>query len=211
MCLALSDFFNYKLPDMSAYGASMDDRLMRGLTLVAIALTIAFAGWAAYDNFLAWEELGDRSYLAGNRAFEDGDYLAAEAAYRAALSEDPMHFLALRGLARSLHQRGANEDALLTYDEAIAHDPGSGATYADRGSLLDAMGRQEEALADYMRALELEPGLAAGPNWLTGFLRQRPEAPPDIADRASQLRAALAKPGAERAAQGGSQQQPRER
>jgi tetratricopeptide (TPR) repeat protein len=189
----------------------MDDRLTRVLKLVAIGLAIAFAGWAAYANFLAPVAPGDRSYLAGNRAFEDGDYAAAEAAYRAALSEDPMHLRALRGLARSLHQRGAHEDALLTYDEAIAHDPEFGATYANRGSLLDSMGRQEEALADYMRALELAPDLADGPNWLTGFLRQQPEAPPNIADRASHLRAELAKPAAERVLrvpQGGAQQRP---
>ena len=141
---------------------------------------------------------GDRSYLAGNRALEDGDHAAAEAAYRAALAEDPMHLPALRGLARSLHQRGAYDDALLTYDEAIAHDPEFGPTYANRGLLLDTMGRHEEALGDYMRALELAPELADGPDWLTWFLRRQPEAPPNIADRANHLRAELAKPEAER-------------
>jgi tetratricopeptide (TPR) repeat protein len=60
------------------------------------------------------------------------------------------------------------------------------------------MGRHEEALADYMRALELDPELADGPHWLTRFLRNQPEAPPTIADRAAYLRAELAKPEAER-------------
>jgi hypothetical protein len=49
-----------------------------------------------------------------------------------------------------------------------------------------------------MRALELDPELAEGPHWLTRFLRNQPEAPPTIADRARYLRAELAKPEAER-------------
>ena len=42
------------------------------------------------------------------------------------------------------------------------------------------------------------PGGREGPHWLTRFLRNQPEAPPTIADRARYLRAELAKPEAER-------------
>jgi len=177
---------------------AMDDGLTRALKLIAIALAIAFVGWAAYDRFFVDVAPGDMAYLAGNRAFDDRAYAQAEAAYREALDENPGHLFALRGLAQSLHTQGAHEAALATYDEAIAHDPEFGATYANRGILLDTMGRHEEALADYMRALDLEPELADGPHWLTRFLRNQPEAPPTIADRADYLRAELAKPAAER-------------
>ena len=176
----------------------MDDRMTRVLKLVAIVLTVAFIGWALYDNFYAGVAPGDREYFAGNRAFEDGAYERAEAAYRDALAADPMHLFALRGLARSLHMQGAYDRALATYDEAIAHAPEFAATYANRGILLDTMGRHEEALANYMRALELDPELADGPHWLTRFLRNQPEPPPTIADRAEYLRAELTKPEAER-------------
>ena len=177
---------------------AMDDRMTRLLKLVALALVLAFVGWAVYDNFFAGVAPGDRAELAGDRAFEDGAYERAEAAYRAALAEDPMHLAALRGLARSLHLQGKHDRALATYDEAIAHAPDFAATYANRGILLETMERREEALADYMRALELDPELADGSSWLTRFLRDQPEAPPTIADRASHLRAELAKPQAER-------------
>ena len=177
---------------------AMDDRTTRVLKLVAIALAIAFVGWAVYDNFFAGMAPGDREYLAGNRAFEDGAYARAEAAYQAALAENPGHLFALRGLARSLHTQGGHDEALLTYDAAIAQDPEFAGTYANRGILLDTMGRHEEALADYMRALELDPEVADGPHWLTRFLRNQPEVPPSIADRANYLRAELAKPEAER-------------
>jgi hypothetical protein len=56
----------------------------------------------------------------------------------------------------------------------------------------------EEALADDAQALRLDPEIASGPHWLTGALRNQPEAPPTIADRAAYLRAELAKPEAER-------------
>ena len=60
------------------------------------------------------------------------------------------------------------------------------------------MGRHEAALADYHTALELDPEIASGPHWLTRFLRNQPEAPPTIADRARYLHAELAKPEGER-------------
>jgi len=72
------------------------------------------------------------------------------------------------------------------------------ANYANRGILLDTMGRHEEALADYDEALAIDAEVAKGPHWLTRFLRNQPEAPPTIADRARYLRAELAKPEAER-------------
>jgi tetratricopeptide (TPR) repeat protein len=128
--------------------------------------------------------------------------------YREALEVNPDHIYALRGLARSLHLAGQHEEALVLYDEAIARTPAQpedegeraalAASYANRGILLDTMGRHEEALADYDQALTLDPDVAKGPHWLTRFLRNQPQAPPTIADRAAYLRAELAKPEAER-------------
>jgi tetratricopeptide (TPR) repeat protein len=171
-----------------------DDRLTRALKAVAAAMAALFIGWAVYEKFFAEVAPGDLTYLAGNRAFEDADYARAEADYRQALAEAPAHLFALRGLALSLHQQGRYDEALTIYDEAIARAPEFGATYANRGILLDTMGRHEAALADYMHALKLDPELAEGPHWLTRFLRNQPEPPPTIADRAAYLRAELAKP-----------------
>ena len=184
------------------------DRLTRALTATAIVMVVAFVGWAVYDKFFGGVAPGDMAYHAGNRAFEDGRYQRAAEEYRAALQENPDHIHALRGLARSVHLGGQHDEALVLYDEAIARTPGQpqdegertalAANYANRGILLDTMGRHEEALADYTRALELDPEIAKGPHWLTRFLRNQPEAPPTIAERAAYLRAELAKPEAER-------------
>jgi tetratricopeptide (TPR) repeat protein len=186
----------------------MDERLTRALKVVAVVLTVAFVGWAVYEKFFASVAPGDMAYHAVNRAFEDGLYDRAAEEYRAALRENPDHIHALRGLARSLHLAGRHEEALVLYDEAIAiaperpQDEGEraalAADYANRGILLDTMGRHEQALADYDTALGLDPEIASGPHWLTRFLRNQPEAPPTIADRARYLRAELAKPESER-------------
>ena len=46
--------------------------------------------------------------------------------------------------------------------------------------------------------MALEPGTARGPGWLTRFLRNQPDTPPTIAERARYLRDQLAKPEDER-------------
>ena len=184
------------------------DRVTRTLKAIAIAMVVGFVGWAVYDNFVGSVAPGDMAYHAGNQAFEDGLYERAADEYRAALQESPDHVYALHGLARSLHLAGQHDEALVLYDEAVARTPEQpedegeraalAATYANRGILLDTIGRHEEALADYTTALEIDREIAKGPHWLTRFLRNQPEAPPTIADRAAYLRAELGKPESER-------------
>jgi tetratricopeptide (TPR) repeat protein len=184
------------------------DPVTRALKAVAVVMVVGFVGWAVYDRFFGSVAPGDMAYHAGNQAFEDGLYERAADQYRAALNENPDHIHALRGLARSLHLAEQPDEALVLYDEAVARTPerpedegeraALAATYANRGILLDTMGRHEEALADYTTALEIDREVAKGPHWLTRFLRNQPEAPPTIADRAAYLRAELAKPESER-------------
>ena len=182
----------------------MGDRPYRLLTIVAVALTAAFVGYAAYEKFVLETAPGDMPYHAGNRAFEGGNYERAIEHYSQALAQNPDHVHALRGLATGLHQAGRHEEALAIYDDAItrtatrpedeAARTALAANYANRGILLDTIGRHEEALADYTRALEIDAEVAEGPHWLTRFLRKQAETPPTIADRARYLRAELTKP-----------------
>jgi tetratricopeptide (TPR) repeat protein len=89
-------------------------------------------------------------------------------------------------------------EAERAYSEAIAREPEFAATYANRGILYDRTGRSDQAITDYEKALALDVELAEGPHWLTRFLRNQPEKPPSIADRAAYLRAELAKPEEQR-------------
>ena len=176
----------------------MDKRLYRFLKWTAIVLAIAWVGWSIYDSMISTRNPGDLAYLEANNLFEDGEYQRALDKYDQALNEDPDHLHAMRGRARSLMQLGRPAQALAAFDAAISLAPDFGATYANRGILHDRMGRYQKAIEDYARALELDPELAEGPHWLTRFLRNQPQKPPGIAERAAYLRRELAKPESER-------------
>ncbi len=176
----------------------MDNRLYAVLKWTAITLGAAWVAWTLYESFVVGRAPGDTAYLQANTYFEDGAYERALAEYDAALAEVPNHIHALRGRARTLMQLERYEEAERAYDEAISREPGFAATYANRGILFDRTGRYEQAIADYDKALALDAELTEGPHWLTRFLRNQPEKPPGIAERAAYLRAELAKPEGER-------------
>ena len=172
--------------------------MYRFLKWTAITLTIAWVGWTIYDSMISPRNPGDLPYLDANTLFEDGEYERALAKYDEALEIDRNHIHALRGRARTLMQLGRAPQALNAFNTVISLEPDFGASYANRGILHDRMGRYEKAIADYERALTLDPELADGPHWLTRFLRNQPQKPPGIADRAAYLRRELAKPEGER-------------
>ena len=103
---------------------------------------------------------------------------------------------------------GFFQRSLEAYDRAIAEEERAeahelqqsvlGVSYANRGILKDWMGDSRGALQDYDKALELEPEVAEGPGFLTRFLRNQPERPPSVSDRANYLRLELKKPESER-------------
>lgn len=98
--------------------------------------------------------------------------------------------------------------ALALYNKAIYREESLGITesnqdvlgisYANRGILKDQMGDYPGALADYDKSMELEPEVKEGPGFMTRFMRNQPEKPPTVADRAHYLRQQLAKPETER-------------
>lgn len=176
----------------------MDERFYRFLKYTAMAMAIAWISWTLYDGFIKGKDSTVLALEAGNRYFADGLYEEALAEFDNLLKSDPNNLHALRGIARSLLQLGRYDEALETYDRLVSMDPDFGASYANRGILNDRIGRYEQAIADYEKALSLNEELAAGPNWLTRFLRNQPKQQATIAQRAAYLREQLAKPENER-------------
>ncbi len=176
----------------------MGEGLYRFLKWTAIGLTVAWVGWAAWDNFLAGKEPGEYSYAAGERAFSDGHYEEALDNYDEALRLNPGLLPALAGRAQTLILLGRENEAVETFDELIAAEPDVAIHYANRGIALDRLGRHEDALASYERALSIDEEVGSGPNWLTRFLRNQPEKPPGIRERAEYIRAQLALPASDR-------------
>ena len=160
----------------------------------ALLLTILFIGWSIYDGALLENILGERSYHAANKYFEDGKYKDALQSYNQAVNENPNLIHAHRGIARSLMQLGRHEEALQKFDEIIDQEPEFGASYANRGILNDRIGNYEAAIRDYEKAIKLEPKLSEGPSWITRFLRNQAEKPPTIIDRLNYLQTEMQKP-----------------
>ena len=176
----------------------MKDIQSKLLVQVAILLTVVFIGWSIYDGAVREKTVGESSYHAANKFFEDRKYNEALNAYKKAVIQNPNLIHAQRGTARTLMQLGQNEKALIKFNEVINIEPEFGASYANRGILHDRMENYELAIADYKKALQLNPDLAKGPSWLTRFLRNQAEKPPSILDRLNYLLAEMEKPESQR-------------
>ena len=159
-----------------------------------LVLTIIFIAWSIYDGALRENTLGESSYHAANKYFEDGMYKDALESYKQAVKDNPSFIHAYRGIARSLMQLGRHEEALNKFEEVIRKEPNFGASYANRGILNDRMGNYEAAIHDYKKAIKLDPNLIEGPSWITRFLRNQPDKPSTILDRLNYLQTEMEKP-----------------
>lgn len=176
----------------------MGERLYRFLKYAAIFIAMTWVGWSVYHSFYISAKPGDYAYYAGSKYFADGYYEQALVEYDAALSENPTHIAAIRGRAETLIMLQREPEAIKIYTTLIALQPNDPGHYANRGIAYDRLGQHHKALAEYRQALGLDPSIGEGPGWLTRFLRNQPDRPPGIADRAGYLREQLALPPAER-------------
>jgi tetratricopeptide (TPR) repeat protein len=177
---------------------AMADKHYRLLMRIAIVLTVAWLGWTIYDSFWGSSVPGDYAYHAGSNFFADGNYQQALQAYEKALTENPEHLPALRGQAETLIMLNRESEAIVVYDTLIARQPDNPGYYANRGIAYDRLGDHRKALADYEHSLRIDPEVGEGPGWLTRFLRNQPEKPPGILDRARYLKEQLALPESQR-------------
>ncbi len=175
----------------------MTEFTYRLLVKIAFLLALIVIGWSIYDGALQEKLPGENDYHAGNKYFEDGEYQQALLSYQTALTVNPGFIHARRGVARSLMQLNEYENSLMTFNAVINLEPTFPASYVNRGILLDRMGRYTEAIKNYQKAIELDAEIAEGPSWMTRFLRNQAEKPPNIHDRMNYLRDELQKPESE--------------
>jgi protein O-GlcNAc transferase len=91
--------------------------------------------------------------------FEEGSELA-----RKSLDSDPKQARSHVILGRAWHALGRNDDALSSFDRAIALAPELAPAHANRADVLSKIGRNAEALDSYDRALALAPDSVA--DWM---------------------------------------------
>jgi len=166
---------------------------------VLITLSIAaIVGYHLYKYSVLETTPGENRYRLGNKHLEDGKLEDALQVFDELLAERSEYKEAHLGRALTLLKMQRFDESRVSFDRAIGLDEKYAQAYANRGILNDQVGRHRAALHDYRKALELDPELAEGPGWLWRFLRNIPEPPPTIADRADYLEAELKKPEDER-------------
>lgn len=99
-------------------------------------------------------------FARGERLETQGQFDAAEQAYRRALAVDALHADAYLNLGAMLCEDGRHDEAAALYDRAVAHCPSVAPLHFNRAIALEDQQREREALASYERALELAPDLA---------------------------------------------------
>ena len=176
-----------------------DPNIQKFLKWMAILSAIMVVGFSTYHYISGGsEETGELHYRTGNLRLEDGDYQAALTEFNSLLKEDIASPPGLLGRALALKELGRLNDALEDVTAALELKPDFAAAYANRGIILDHLGQYEEAILDYRKAVQLDPELGEGPDWITRFLRNQSESPPNIIDRANYLELELKKTPSER-------------
>lgn len=171
----------------------------RNFLTAFICLTVLIIFGYYYFQYTVRESVpGENRYRLANHYLEDGNYDEALKIFNEVVTEYPEYKEAHLGRALTFLHMENYEEAAESFNTAIELDENFAAAYANRGILRDRMGKYRKAVNDYRMALKLNPDFAEGPGWLWRFLRNIPEKPPTIADRADYLESELKKPQGER-------------
>jgi predicted O-linked N-acetylglucosamine transferase (SPINDLY family) len=108
---------------------------------------------------------------------QQGQWLAAEAAYQAIVAAQPDALQALQLLAVVQMQRGQPSRAVATLQQALTVDPRHIDLRVNLGAALEALGRWDEALAQYDQALAMQPRHLIALTNRSNVLRQLGRAP----------------------------------
>jgi Tfp pilus assembly protein PilF len=168
------------------------------LTVVITLSILGIVGFYYYKYTFTETTPGENRFRLANKYLEDGNYDEALQILDEVLVEHVEYKEAHLAKAITLLQMGRLDESRKSFDRAIGLDDHYAQAYADRGILNDRAGQHEAALHDYRKAIKLNPELAEGPGWLWRFLRNIPDRPPTIADRADYLEEQLKKPESER-------------
>lgn len=168
------------------------------LTAIIVLSILGIVGFYYYKYTVMESTPGENRFRLANKYLEDGNYDEALQILDEVLVENVEYKEAHLAKAITLMQMGRLGESRKSFDRAIGLDNQYAQAYADRGILNDRAGQYEAALHDYRKALKLNPELAEGPGWLWRFLRNIPDRPPTIADRADYLEGQLKKPESER-------------
>jgi len=181
----------------------MDDKIYRILKYTAIVMALGFVALTLYEGFFKGKDRFSIELGAAHRAFEDGRLDDALKGFNTSLELRPGDPYALYGRGITFMQMDRGDEALQDFNQAIKgfkpNPEGQERTalaviFANRGLLYDSRGRYQQALEDYVHALEIDEKVGEGAGIITRLLKNQPEKPPTILDRARYLKEQLALP-----------------
>ena len=114
--------------------------------------------------------------LAAWRKEEAGDFAAAHALLRQALTLSPGDVAILGSIGAVLRKQGFLEDALAVLDGVVAAEPRHSAAWLERGYVLDALRNDAAATDSYHHALALDPTLSPALGKLSDAAARRGDA-----------------------------------
>jgi predicted O-linked N-acetylglucosamine transferase (SPINDLY family)/ADP-heptose:LPS heptosyltransferase len=100
------------------------------------------------------------TFLQAFELHQQGDFVQAEALYKATLQEQPQHAEALHLLGVLASQRGQAQLAIDLISQSLRINPDNAVAHSNIGLAFHALNRLDEALASHERALTLEPDYA---------------------------------------------------
>jgi len=181
----------------------MDDKLYRTLKYTALVLGLSYLVFSLYEGFFQGKDQFTVELGAAHRAFEDGRLDDALHGFDKSLELRPGDPYALYGKGITLMRMDRDDEALEDFNQAInnfkQNPEGQEKTalaviYANRGLLFDARGKYQKALDDYTLALRMDEKVKEGAGIITRLMKNQPEKPPTVLDRARYLKEQLALP-----------------
>lgn len=116
----------------------------------------------------------DKRLADAERAYQAGDLIAAEAAYRDVLKMQPLNIAALYALGVISQRTGDPRQAIERLDQAIAIESSAPAPYYVRGLAYLDVGCIDDAIDDFRQATALKPDYADAYNvWGVALKRQQ--------------------------------------
>jgi tetratricopeptide (TPR) repeat protein len=98
--------------------------------------------------------------LVDAEALERSDPAAAEAAYRAAIAQEPDRIDASLNLGALLYEGNRLDDALVVYDQGLVRAPREALLHYNRALVLEDLQRTDDALAAYETCVGIAPDFA---------------------------------------------------
>ena len=127
----------------------------------AVAAGVAVGADAAAPGIGPADETPiDATIREGYEYLEEGDAVAAEQSFRAALGINPRRPDAQKGLAAAFLAQDRADEAVVWYEVATRRSPGDADAWYGLGQAYSAAGRRNEAADALSRAQEIDPTLA---------------------------------------------------